>query len=121
MNGRSWKWLWGVFALLGVLGVSVVLPLPPYGRFRANNIGNIGDAYYEFSKGKVRFVMTDGYGLHADLDVRIMGTYSKLNGNWFMELVDGTSSQLRTTVWNIQMCDSDGTNPVTFRRMISLP
>jgi hypothetical protein len=110
-----------VLALALLMVLSISLPLPPYGRFRAEGIGNIGDAYYEFAGGNVNFTMTDGYGSHAIAQTKVMGSYFASNGAWFMKLVTGQSAELHATLWNMKICDTNGAHPAVFRRMCSLP
>lgn len=107
-------------ALLLLLGFSILLPLPPYGRFWIEGIGNIGITYYEFTKGKVQCVMTDGYGPQAEVHRRLIGSYRKIDGRWLID-ADGEFGRLRTTLWRIQICDTNGNHPATFWRMFSFP
>lgn len=110
----------GMFALLLLLGFSIFLPLPPYGRFRVEGVGNIGIAYFEFANGKIKSVMTDGYGPRAEVHSRLMGSYRKIGGIWFIE-ADGDIGQLHTSLWRIQICDTNGKHPATYWRMVSFP
>ena len=113
----------GLILLMLVLllgGLSLFLPLPPYGRYRAEGIGNIGEAYYEFSGGKVSFIMTDGYGSGATAQAKTFGSYYSSNGVWFI-VAKGDLGELHPTLWNIKICDTNGAHAATFRRMLSLP
>ena len=113
-------------AIFGVLLVvvavlSLVVPLPPYGRFRMKNIGNVGDAYYEIANGKVTSVMTDGYGPEATLHPFMVGSYRKVNGKWLLKSAGGEVARLQATLWRITIVETNGVPPVTFRRMFSFP
>jgi hypothetical protein len=117
-----WKYLfiWSTAALLLLLGFSILLPLPPYGRYRIEGIGNFGISYFEFNKGKAQCIVTDGYGPQAEVHRNLIGSYRKIDGKWLID-ADGDLGRLSTTLWRIQICDTNGNNPATFWRMFSFP
>lgn len=105
-----------------VLWGSFVIPIHPYGRFRADAIGTVGDAYFEVKDGRVYSVAFPDVNATSNQASRdLLGSYRKENGRWILENDRGNRAHLRVTVWSLQIIETTGLATDKFPRMLSLP
>jgi hypothetical protein len=109
--------------LLSILVSAALLTKPgtPDGRYVASeNIGAVGDWYYELANGKITLVV------HEDSSATVRhqsGIYFRTNGVWVVRSRDGVPEEIPTileTSW-FGVSSSAGTNSLNFmrRRLIS--
>lgn len=85
---------------------AVFVPVPPHGRFSTPQIGNIGDAYFEASAGKLTHVVFDGERDRKGEEHRkYIGDYRKESGRWVLVTPDGSTGELRATLSSLRIID----------------
>ena len=85
---------------------AVFVPIPPHGRFSTPQIGNIGDAYFEASAGKLTHVVFDGERDRKGEEHRkYIGDYRKENGRWVLVTPDGNTGELRATILSLRIIE----------------
>src|SRR5262245_22302903 len=105
--------VWAVCLAALIILVCFTRPPSPAGCYVADKrIGQAGDFYYEFSKGKLSFVSEDGCS--------ILGTYSRSPDGWLYTAPNrkGPPSvfRIRYSWWRLRICDEPGKQTYTLRR-----
>ena len=114
-NRRRIFWISGVSAIILLLLTCVTRPNSPSGRYVADSrIGQSGDFYWEFSDGKVAFVMEEGR-------YETFGTYDRTPLGWFWTNTNAKVAQVinvRCSWWQLSFYDQAGHHVGTMRRRI---
>ena len=103
--------------LLFLIMAAILVPTPPHGRFATPDVGSQGDSYFEFATGEVRHVVFTGEQKREGEEIRMhIGSYRGDKGRWLSGNSNGTTSELRATLFSLRIAESDGTVSGPFYR-----
>ena len=100
------KVLWGAGFLVVASLAAAFVPVPPHGRFSTPQLGNLADAYFEASNGKLTQVVFGGErGREGNEFRHFIGDYRKEHGRWVLVTTNGSSGELRGTLFSLRIID----------------
>jgi hypothetical protein len=105
---------------IAAIWLAAVVPINPYGQFRADDIGSEGDAFWQFDNGVMYLVVYKSADPKDGAIYEPIGNYRYDGKRWILENA-WSAGEIHATVFSVEWIATNRTRSGKFPRRWSLP